>query len=135
MAEIEDRLAPRDGLNNYNVLLARLDLPSHGGAQFTFAVTNSMLPVTELVVGVPNTGQGLDRMTVEAHGALIDVLRQLLFRAEKARLNHERNARPVVIRDGAAPAALQDDADLAGGRSGLDQGGFAVDDLVAADGG
>ena len=72
-----------------------MDLPTHGGAQFTFAVTNSMLPVAELAVSVPNAGQSLDRMTVEAHDALIDILRQLLFRAEKARLNHDRNARPV----------------------------------------
>ncbi len=96
MAEIEDRLTPRDGLNNYNIVLARMELPTHGGAQFTFAVTNSMLPVAELVVGVPNAGQSLDRMTVEAHDALIDILRQLTFRAEKARLNHDRNARPVL---------------------------------------
>ncbi len=95
MIEVEDRLAPRDGLNNYNIVLARMDLPTHGGAQFTFSVTNSMLPVAELVVSVPNVGQSLDRMTVEAHDLLIDVLRQLTFRAEKARLNHDRNARPA----------------------------------------
>ena len=41
-------------------------------------------------------------MTVEAHDALIDILRQLIFRAEKARLNHDRNARPT-------PPRLQDD--------------------------
>jgi hypothetical protein len=96
MAENEDRLSPCDGLNNYNVVLSRMDLPTHGGALFTFAVTNSMLPVANLEVTVPSTGQSLDRMTVEAHDALIDILRQLLFRAEKARINHDRNARPVV---------------------------------------
>ena len=95
MAEIEERLIPRDGLNNYNIVLGRMDLPTHGGAQFTFAVTNSMLPVAELVVCVPNSGQSLDRMTVAAHDSLIDILRQLTFRAEKARLNHDRNARPA----------------------------------------
>ncbi len=92
MAEIEERLVPRDGLNNYNIVLSRLDMPTHGGAHFTFAVTNSMLPVAELAVNVPSAGQGLDRMTVEAHDALIDIMRQLMFRADKARGHHERNA-------------------------------------------
>jgi hypothetical protein len=96
MAEIDERLTPKDGLNNYNVVLARLDLPTHGGAQFTFAVTNSMLPVAEFQVGVPAAGQSMDRMMVEAHDALIDILRQLMFRAEKARVAHDRNARPVL---------------------------------------
>ncbi len=96
MAAGEDRLSPCDGLNNYNVVLARMELPTHGGATFSFAVTNSMLPVADLEVSVPASGQSLDRMTVEAHDALIDILRQLLFRAEKARANHERNARPIV---------------------------------------
>jgi hypothetical protein len=94
--EIEERLAPRDGLNTFNVVLARMDLPTHGGAMFTFAVTESMVPIAELQVSVPATGQSLDRMTVEAHDALIDILRQLMFRAEKARVNHDRNARPVL---------------------------------------
>ena len=105
MAEIEERLVPKDGLNNYNVVLSRLDMPTHGGAHFTFAVTNSMLPVAELAVNVPAAGQSLDRMTVEAHDALIDIMRQLMFRAEKSRFHHERNAdRPVF--------APEDDGDL-----------------------
>jgi hypothetical protein len=94
--EIEERLAPRDGLNTFNVVLTRMDLPTHGGALFNFAITESMVPVAEFQVTVPATGQSLDRMTVEAHDALIDILRQLMFRAEKARLNHDRNARPVL---------------------------------------
>jgi hypothetical protein len=69
-----------------------MELELNGGAQFTFSVTHSMLPVGEFSVSVPSTGQGMDRMTVEAHDGLIDILRQLLFRAEKARLNHLRNA-------------------------------------------
>jgi hypothetical protein len=98
MADIEDRLAPRDGLNNYHVVLARMDLPAQGGGQFTFAVTSSMLPVAELVVTVPASGQSMDRMTVDAHDALIDILRQLTFRADRARANHERNAaRPPAL--------------------------------------
>ena len=97
MAEIEERLVPRDGLNNYNVVLSRLDMPTHGGAQFTFAVTNSMLPVAELAVNVPAMGQSLDRMTMEAHDALIDIMRQLMFRTEKARAHHERNADRTVF--------------------------------------
>ncbi len=92
MATIEERLVPKDGLNNYNVVLARMEMPTHGGAQFSFAVTNSMVPVAELLVNVPAAGQSLDRMTVEAHDALIDILRQLTFRVEKARSNHEKNA-------------------------------------------
>ena len=94
MAEVEERLVPRDGLNNYNVLLARMELSPHGGAQFTFVVTNSMLSVAELSVSVPAPGQSLDRMTVDAHDALIDILRQLTFRADKARANYERYTRP-----------------------------------------
>ena len=97
MAEIDERLVPKDGLNNYNIVLSRLDMPTHGGAHFTFAVTNSMLPVAELAVNVPVAGQSLDRMTVEAHDALIDIMRQLMFRAEKARGHHERNAEPPVL--------------------------------------
>jgi hypothetical protein len=92
MPTIEDRLVPCDGLNNYNVYLTRMDLELHGGAQFTFAVTHSMLPVGEFSVSVNSTGQGMDRMTVDAHDGLIDILRQLLFRAEKARQAHARNA-------------------------------------------
>ena len=97
MTEIEDRLFPRDGLNNYHVVLARMDLPAQGGGLFTFAVTSSMLPVAELQVNVPASGQSLDRMTVEAHDMLIDILRQLTARADRARTNHERNAaRPAT---------------------------------------
>ncbi len=92
MPMIEDRLVPCDGLNNYNVYLARMEIELNGGAQFTFSVTHSMLPVGEFSVSVPSTGQGMDRMAVEAHDGLIDILRQLLFRAEKARLAHQRNA-------------------------------------------
>ena len=127
MAEIEDRLAPKDGLNNYNIVLARMDLPTHGGAQFTFAVTNSMLPVAELVVGVPNAGQSLDRMTVEAHDAMIDILRQLLFRAEKARLNHDRNARP------APPRPQEDEAFKAERRVHQEERVFDADQFAAFD--
>jgi hypothetical protein len=69
-----------------------MDLELHGGAQFSFAVTHSMLPVGEFAVSVAGTGQGMDRMAVQAHDALIDILRQLLFRADKARQIHLRNA-------------------------------------------
>jgi hypothetical protein len=89
---IEDRLVPCDGLNNYNVYLTRMELQLHGGAQFTFSVTHSMLPVAEFNVSVAGMGQGMDRMAVEAHDALIDILRQLMFRTEKARQAHQRNA-------------------------------------------
>jgi len=89
---IEERLVPCDGLNNYNVYLTRMDIELHGGAQFTFSVTHSMLPVGEFSVSVAGSGQGMDRMAVEAHDALIDILRQLIFRAERARQSHQRNA-------------------------------------------
>jgi hypothetical protein len=92
MADVDERLVPRDGLNSYNVVLARMDLAARGSANFTFAVTSALLPVAELSVEVAATGQSLDRMTVEAHDALIDILRQLLFRAEAARRHHDRNA-------------------------------------------
>ena len=70
-----------------------MELPQQGAAQFTFVVTNSMLPLAELSVSVPAQGLSLDRMTVDAHDALIDILRQLTFRADKARANHERHMR------------------------------------------
>jgi hypothetical protein len=92
MADIDDRLVPQDGLNSYHVVLARMDLATRGSAHFTFAITSALLPVAELTVEVPATGQSLDRMTVDAHDALIDILRQLLFRAEAARRHHDRNA-------------------------------------------
>jgi len=89
---IEDRLIPCDGLNNYNVFLSRMEMELHGSAQFTFSVTHSMLPVGEFSVSVPAAGQSMDRMAVDAHDALIDILRQLMFRAEKARTAHQRHA-------------------------------------------
>ncbi len=95
MADIEDRLLPRDGLNNYNVFLARLELEAQGSAQFTFSLTHSMLPIGELVVGVPYQGQSLDRMAVEAHDGLLDILRQLMFRADKVRAVHLRQAERI----------------------------------------
>ncbi len=85
MPEIEDRLLPCDGLNNYNVFLTRMDLEPQGSAQFTFSVTHSMMPIGEFVVPVAAQAQGLDRMAVEAHDGLLDILRQLMFRADKAR--------------------------------------------------
>jgi len=103
MTEVDDRLAPKDGLNSYHVVLARMDLPTRGSAVFTFAVTSALLPVTELQVEIPATGQSLDRMSVEAHDALIDILRQLMFRAEAARRHHERNANRLP-QPAAAPA-------------------------------
>ena len=92
MAEIEDRLLPCDGLNNYNVFLKHLDLESQGTAQFTFSVTHSMLPIGEFLVAVPHQGQSLDRLAVDAHDGLLDILRQLMFRADKARTAHLKQA-------------------------------------------
>lgn len=88
---IEDRLVPCDGLNNYNVYLARMELELNGGGEYTFSVTHSMQPVGEFSVNIAGVGQSMDRMAVEAHDGLIDILRQLLFRAEKARQMHLRN--------------------------------------------
>ncbi len=128
MAEIEDRLFPKDGLNNYHVVLSRMDLPAQGGGQFTFAVTSSMLPVAELQVNVPASGQSLDRMTVEAHDMLIDILRQLIARADRARTNHERNApRPP------APPPFRvdtsDDLEFVVDRRGLDRRSSGLEQL------
>ncbi len=97
MPDIEDRLLPADGLNNYNVFLARMELEPQGSAQFTFSVTHSMMQIGEFVVPVAFQGHGLDRMAVEAHDALLDILRQLMFRADKARSNHLKQVeRPVA---------------------------------------
>jgi hypothetical protein len=95
MPEIEDRLLPCDGLNNYNVFLARMQLEPNGSAQFTFSVTHSMMPIGEFVVPVAYQSQGLDRMAVEAHDALLDILRQLMFRADRARAAHVKQAERV----------------------------------------
>jgi hypothetical protein len=109
MAEIEDRLVPQDGLNNYNIVLSRMELPTHGSARFTFALTDSMLSVAELHVNIPASSQGLDRMTVTAHDAVIDILRQLVFRADKARATHEKNAKPLSL---AIPKPVNDEMEF-----------------------
>ncbi len=107
MPEIEDRLLPCDGLNNYNVFLARMELAPQGSVQFTFSVTHSMLPIGEFVVPVPYQGHGLDRMAVEAHDGLLDILRQLTFRADKARSNHLKQVEPPP-----PPAALPEEEEF-----------------------
>jgi hypothetical protein len=91
--EIDDRMTPRDGLNNYSIAFARMQPQARGGAEFVFNVTDSMQPVSELCVLVQFRGQGLDQMMVEAHDAVIDILRQLMFRADKSRLNYEKFTR------------------------------------------
>jgi hypothetical protein len=94
--EIEDRLKPRDGLNNYAIAFARMTPQARGGAEFVFNVTDSMQPVSELAVLVQPRGQGLDQMMVEAHDSIIDILRQLIFRADKSRANYNKFIRPAV---------------------------------------
>jgi len=98
MPDIEERLLPADGLNNYNVFLARMELAPQGSAQFTFSVTHSMMPIGEFVVPVAAQGHGMDRMAVDAHDALLDILRQLMFRADKARSNHLKQVERVVAK-------------------------------------
>jgi hypothetical protein len=90
MSESEDRLKPRDGLNNYSIAFARMQSQARGGAEFVFNVTDSMQPVSELAVLVQFRGQGLDQMMVEAHDQVIDILRQLIFRADKSRANYDK---------------------------------------------
>jgi hypothetical protein len=91
--EVDDRLKPRDGLNNYSIAFARMQPQARGGAEFVFNVTDSMQPVSELSVLIQFRGQGLDQMMVEAHDAVIDILRQLVFRADKSRANYEKFTR------------------------------------------
>jgi hypothetical protein len=93
MPEVEDRLKPRDGLNNYSIAFARMQSQARGGAEFVFNVTDSMQPVSELCVLIQFRGQGLDQMMVEAHDSVIDILRQLIFRADKSRANYEKFTR------------------------------------------
>jgi hypothetical protein len=90
MSESEDRLKPRDGLNNYSIAFARMQSQARGGAEFVFNVTDSMQPVSELAVLIQFRGQGLDQMMVEAHDQVIDILRQLIFRADKSRANYDK---------------------------------------------
>ncbi|MEJ0046843.1 MAG: hypothetical protein WDN04_12565 [Rhodospirillales bacterium] len=90
MPQIEDRLRPRDGLNNHSIAFARMTPQARGGAEFVFNISDSMQPVSELTVIIPARGQGLDQMMVEAHDAIIDILRQLIYRADKSRANYER---------------------------------------------
>lgn len=93
MTEIEDRLKPRDGLNNYAIAFARMQPQARGGAEFVFNVTDSMQPVAEFSIIIQSRGQGLDQMMVEAHDAMIDILRQLVFRADKSRAQYEKFTR------------------------------------------
>ena len=69
MPFIDDRLTPRDGLNDYTIAFARMQPQpqSRGGAEFVFAISESMKPVCELGVVISSRGQGLDQMMVEAH--------------------------------------------------------------------
>ena len=92
MSEAEDRLRPRDGLNNYSIAFARMQSQARGGAEFVFNVTDSMQPISELSVLITSRGQGLDQMLVEAHDLVIDILRQLIFRADKSRANYTKFA-------------------------------------------
>jgi hypothetical protein len=96
MSEVEDRLKPRDGLNNYSIAFARMQSQARGGAEFVFNVTDSMQPVSELAVLIQFRGQGLDQMMVEAHDQVIDILRQLMFRADKSRANHVKFTQRVA---------------------------------------
>jgi hypothetical protein len=91
----EDRLTPRDGLNNFTISVAHImpQMTGRGGMDFHFAVTDSMQPVAELKVMVASRGQGLDQMMVEAHDSVIDILRQLVFRADKSRAAYDRFSR------------------------------------------
>ncbi len=98
MPVIDDRLTPRDGLNNYAIAFARMQPQARGGAEFVFNVTDSMQPISELAVIIPSRGQGLDQMMVEAHDCVIDILRQLIFRADKSRATYEKFARPASSR-------------------------------------
>jgi len=100
MPDIEDRLRPRDGLNNYAIAFARMQPQARGGAEFVFNLTDSMQPVSELSVIITSKGQGLDQMMVEAHDAVIDILRQLLFRADKSRAQYEKFIRKSGGDDG-----------------------------------
>ncbi|HTZ69382.1 MAG TPA: hypothetical protein VMB71_01925 [Acetobacteraceae bacterium] len=101
MPLIDDRLTPRDGLNNYAIAFARMQPQpqTRGGAEFVFAISDSMQPVCELSVTMVARGQGLDQMMVEAHDAVIDILRQLVFRADKSRSGYERFIRPASVMD------------------------------------
>jgi hypothetical protein len=63
---------------------------ARGGAEFVFNVTDSMQPISELAVLIQFRGQGLDQMMVEAHDQVIDILRQLIFRADKSRANYDK---------------------------------------------
>jgi hypothetical protein len=55
-----------------------------------------MKPVCELAVTIVSRGQGLDQMMVEAHDSVIDILRQLVFRADKSRQGYERFTRQAA---------------------------------------
>jgi len=101
MPFIDDRLTPRDGLNNYTIAVARMtpQMQARGGVEFIFCISDSMQAVAELTVMIAARGQGLDQMMVEAHDAVIDILRQLMFRADKSRANYEKFTRPAPPAD------------------------------------
>lgn len=104
MPDTDDRLRPRDGLNNYAIAFARMQSQARGGAEFVFSVTDSMQPIAEFTVLIQSRGQGLDQMMVEAHDQVIDILRQLIFRADKSRANYEKFIRKPGSAGGAAAA-------------------------------
>jgi hypothetical protein len=73
---------------------------ARGGVEFVFAVTDSMQPVAEFTVTIAARGHGLDQMMVEAHDSIIDILRQLVFRADKSRAAYERFTRQAAAMQG-----------------------------------
>ncbi len=95
MPFIDDRLTPRDGLNNYTIAVSRMtpQMQARGGVEFVFAISDSMQAVAEFNVMIASRSQGLDQMMVEAHDSVIDILRQLIFRADKSRCGYERFTR------------------------------------------
>jgi hypothetical protein len=96
MAEIEDRLVPKDGLSNFFISFARMepDPKERGAAIFTFRVTppgehDSPLEFSFSVSARSDPGYGLDHMMLRADEGMIDVLRHLLYQTDRLRLHHE----------------------------------------------
>lgn len=96
MVDVEDRLAPMDGVSNFDVSLGAV-FPTERATTFRFwieerdktggIVNDNNVALSFDVFPGPD---GLDGMYARAHELLIDALRQMLYRAEKGRRGHEK---------------------------------------------
>ncbi len=98
MVEVDDRLVPRDGLANCDIAFSTMEAVQGGGAaRFSFEIRNDDVPVGTLSVEVePFEDGSIDHMMAAAHERVIDMLRQLLYRADVLRKHYARRANQAM---------------------------------------